>query len=180
MPKFQTSLLLDQEFLHFAPMIKLLGVVGATHGVQQPEAVPTAGDTLKMQNGIPWSEQILVAAGCTYPFIVGVTKDNVEVANLYDSKVDSIKFADGEFAFDCKGKIYIASKRSILLLTQFPIEKQIRKLIADDRVLAAMSMFEKTFQGTKKEKVWCMKLILQRTKNVESMNEMLVSICSSL
>ncbi len=108
-PKFQTSLLLDQEFLHFAPLIKILGVIGATHGVQQPEAV------INRHSSSKWHSLVRSITFSTYPFIVGVTKDNVEVANLYDSKVDSIKFADGEFAFECKGKIYIASKRSILV-----------------------------------------------------------------
>ena len=105
-----------------------------------------------MTSGIQWKETPLIVSIC-FPFLLGISKNHIEVYNMYEKRFDETLENNKAFmSSDHIQKVFTANKDSVYLLTPKPIDQHISDLIDKMRLLEAFGLFEKTFQGTKKEK----------------------------
>ncbi|KAF0980633.1 hypothetical protein FDP41_013116 [Naegleria fowleri] len=103
-------------------------------------------------SGIQWKETPTVVSIC-FPFLLGISKGSIEVYNMYEKKFDETIANDkATISSDHMQKVFISNKKTVSLLTPKPIDQHITDLIDKMRLLEAFGLFEKTFQGTKKEK----------------------------
>ncbi|KAG2393182.1 hypothetical protein C9374_009759 [Naegleria lovaniensis] len=103
-------------------------------------------------SGIQWKETPTVVSIC-FPFLLGISKGSIEVYNMYEKKFDETIVNDkATISSDHMQKVFISNKKTVSLLTPKPIDQHITDLIDKMRLLEAFGLFEKTFQGTKKEK----------------------------
>jgi hypothetical protein len=109
--------------------------------------------------GIQWSDATPLAVGVCFPCVVGVCSKVIEMFNVYEQTIErfdtplDISGGDPVIISESSQRLYIACKSSVFLLTPLPLEKQVEIMIGKDKVINAFSMFEKIFQGTRKEKV---------------------------
>ncbi|KAL0483236.1 hypothetical protein AKO1_011534 [Acrasis kona] len=141
--KLQLINIMSEEYSNYTCFVHLIGTNPTRDNQNSP---------------VQWSDGTALAVGVCFPYVVGVSSKVVEIYNVYErhmvDKFDSMFEGNGEQVYisDSMRRLYIAGKSTVWVLTPQPIDKQIEGMIEKNKVLEAISMFEKTFQGTRKEK----------------------------
>jgi hypothetical protein len=143
--KLQLTNIMSEEYSHYTCFIKTIG--------QNPNR---DSQTSLLQ----WTDGTALAVGVCFPYIVGVSSKVIEIYNVYErtmvDKFDTMldtSSGDPVIISDSVRRLYLACKSSIWMVTPLPLEKQIEAMIDKMKILEAFNMFEKTFQGTRKERV---------------------------
>ncbi|KAL9643320.1 hypothetical protein ABK040_014775 [Willaertia magna] len=128
--KLQLTNIVSDEYSIYGCFVKIIGI----------------------SSNIQWKESISSVSIC-FPFLIGISKSSIEIYNMYEKRfTEPIENKKAILTSDHIQRVFLANNHSIYALTPKPIDQQISDLIGRMRLLEAFGLFEKTFQGTKKEK----------------------------